>query len=528
MYDIKPSAKEVRITVGRRSVTIPIPTKITTTAYSPQTINGVEEGPIDVANRYLETIPRKSRMKILTIMTDLKAELMEYPCTRERAKEITATACDSILSLPGIDLEKVHAWNQKHMTVPSTIRERFSKDSKKSGHSREQTYVVDEYLELTTLATMMKILFPPIYMYLLWDYNTSRAGDGTKGSGYRQGKSTYVDILYNIVPRTLLEYKAYIKLQRFAEQAGSKVEVPVHHMLNEGMSSETKFEYVMGEMMIRKLPLCTLMNNHGRKNVVTHLYSAVEQMFRIGHRQRLTPKAVHGAGNENLTISESYKIPQSHSIPNQVQMEYVAGLEFMLGTLGRQVPKGEVRSLYRKLKNQPIHTTAVHAKILSSLFLCMLEEETFDIIDPPTFMGLCVIGHFLIRDEHPQLARLLVSGYKVTMEDNNPIVSPYNLRVSPLSEDRHLYGEFKYYFPFYRTTGDEDKNLMPNKKHLMLQELTSYTDYLTYTFMDYTTMTEWNPSTYILHDIARFMMAGASIIKENDNMEKLMNDEFSF
>lgn len=424
------------IVKGPKEKVVLIPVALNLTHMKPKGATSDKEGIMDAANAFFKSIPNATAARLFTeIKKQHESFLLSLTPPNDNSHELT-NAMDRVLRMKGLSFKEIRAWTAKHIEVPDNISLSFSKETLSVGHTREQTYISDEYTDLCAYAIMLKILAPFIAIY-------------HQVAKFEKVMSKNTEILKQIAlvkyPKAVINNPPYEKLSRFVEKAASNKVLPPNKVIDLGIGAEHNQEYVIA-LLLFKLPLLGVMNPK-EKNLVSHLYSAVEQTFRTDRKCSIRDKTNINPDGGTTSMVEAYKDKEPFSVAHQCYMKYASGFNQILFSLGSNVNKTLVRSYNKALQANECWFTALHENVVASVLRFYIPIAAYDIMDASTFKGLCAITAALLKQNHPELATLMLStaetvldkdGRRKKVVDHISVIRGNNVQA------------LKHHIPFYR------------------------------------------------------------------------------
>ena len=175
-------------------------------------------------------------------------------------------------------------------------------------------------------------------------------------------------------------------------------------------------------------------------------------------------------GTIEASHTEMYKDSQPYFIHDQVSMVHVAKLDNLIAQYKPQINIGNVRDQYRLLNNTSITFTNLQEAICSSLLRWVVPPDAFIIMNSTVFNGCCAVASELLKEKHPELSLLLLSGCSMGVNEETggsvAVLQPMCYKDPSRISKQNL----REMYPFW-TVADRitplNQSKLTNSKHVM-------------------------------------------------------------
>lgn len=344
--------------------------------------------------------------------------------------------------------------------------------------SRVQTYLKTDYLELASLALIMKVLLLPLGSY-------ARLHADALGIAHKEGNSYRDYILFHLIrPHAIYNTDAMQKLlgliEKLIERSKTDEGSDAVRVLEKQIPSEEIPNYILASVIIQKLSIATLIDDDADKNIITKIYNYVNNDLKTVNGADKTirdknpiPDTDSGSGDSESMI-ESYKISQDISNASRVEMDWAIST---IDKIIYQLPPSQKQYVdVNMVKDaqefmQKMYTATIKRSqiaILGYIFKTIIDPRSLDYITIDSLLNLFTVAFsYLWNSGNRHLAVLLCSVAEEVKSDEMHI----NIRsnISRLRQDTKE--ELDYYFPYKRTVNSEtDKNLAEEAIDIIAEE----------------------------------------------------------
>lgn len=349
-------------------------------------------------------------------------------------------------------------------TVPTAVNVEFDDIIIRDGlGTREQTYVRDDYIGLSSLAVIFKALLPIwshyIFIrsidiaYILRDY--------------------YVFNLIHEHP--VFSSDAFNKLQIYVDttkekQLGGGVlssarsDATPMNLAMKGINSEDLSDWLIAGIVIRKLPVSDIVEINSNSNLITNIYGFVKQKltFTPDVKSRITDK-----NSDNNAIDDEDKtstLEQYNTITSNLAPGHIVEINWYYGNVYKICKKFysdvPIKLVDRFSSNCNVlldREISYPQRVLVGWVLKKaLDPRAIPYMSKKTLVGMIALAAAVLwKNDHKYLS-LLLSGFKRIKSDNDDVIALVEFK-SRISKD--LKEELIIYYPFHnlmRTTNDQN------------------------------------------------------------------------
>jgi len=405
-YDLSPTEKQITISIKlgdyNEEFTTSVLSSLNKKILSPQVIDGVEEDVLEGANLFFKSLDDNTQRSLFEVTKSIHERLQLYPGNMDiiQACDFCHIKIKDLLDNPKLKMNHLVRWCKDNIPVPDTIDDKFTIENRRMGHTREQTYLKDEYVELTALALMLKILFPIIY-------NIQCFSASSRVISSKKARDTYLlnTITYSVFPSEITEFSGFKRLEAFVKQTTKRNTLSASKIIDDAMTTENKLRYTTSIVLLSKLILSTLLNANGKKNLASHLYSSIYQLYRVNLRMEVKTKHFSGTSGEiEYSQTEMYHDSEKYFIHDQVAMRHTGGLNNLISCYKSDIVVGSARAQYKELTSVNMHQTKIQEAIASNVLRWVVAPDAYLIMKHREFNACCVVASELIKDKYPLLA----------------------------------------------------------------------------------------------------------------------------
>ena len=416
--------------------------------YIPQDVNKLRLSPgassgkdlMEIVSRYLDTDPML-RDVLFNSAKRLFDRTVNYPRATDNADTIAEYTHELMYQVIAVmNFEHALDWVVKNTHVSKDIEEEFDETKRVKGHTKAQTYTVKQYHDVVTLGLVLKILSPLWFAYQRYIENSL-------------GYMALQRLVFNILPKPVRHLRAWGKLQEFVEQSTAPKEVRANQTLAKGITEIGKSDYVLA-MLIQRIILTTI-GHQGDKNVVSQLYSQVEQIFRLEKRKLVKPKVMvsQDQGDGEYPLMESYRDQESLAIHDKVILRYVSGIDQLILHFAKAIKVTRTRLRAQRLRSRTTRFNNLHETIAACVLRYAVPNDAYDLMSVDDFKGCCAVTSELLRDNHPELSLLMISGFEVEENTLTSMTQPVKTNMNINVLGGNIRKDIRQMFPFYNVTG---------------------------------------------------------------------------
>ena len=392
-----------------KEITYPLKSAYNKTIISGKTIDGKYEGPFDVVNKFIDTLPKSSVGALFSIFH----ELADYTSDEYDIRNITEAnrvAVIDIFQVPCMGMEDIHDWVTRTTPIPDGVNEDYN--SNKGTFTRETTYIKREYLHLVSTILVFKIIMPIVAGHLA-------ITDKLKGD-YKEAA-----LMDDIISARIKDMSGYKYLYTYVDNQITK-SIGSGNIFNADMlhrkdvNSETVRPYIFAQLLLTRFMGHTLFNLTHGSHIITTLYAHINNKARSGADKTVISKLPMSSASftkdGEATVRDSFRFKDTHDLAEKQMLEHTGNYEYYLPLLGDSLDHKEFRRLLPKMIHMPIYQSELHIIILKSVFSPLLPIIAFNIYNPQQIASLMVAAHLIMRENHPYLSMIMLSSLGMTEE----------------------------------------------------------------------------------------------------------------
>lgn len=342
-YDPQPKLSGVQIYASLRGKGDKIPFRgiLTDKSQTPQV--GREERAFDMfyhINGYWSTLTYDKREQIYDLMFKIKMLLDEIYNTEELIQELRGPIKE-LIALHDFDAVQWYLTTSGGVIVPSTVKDIYEGDTQLPG-TRAQTYIRTEYLDLITLSTILRVMYP---IFMEFVYKTQRSV-GTDMKEY---------FAYMLLDETeLIQHKSMLRLQEYiAGCLGKKSSVDLNRIIH-GTGSEEFPRHVLSTVIVKKVCCGDIRGVGDSGSLINVIWQCVSSMLtdrggssaaKVTVKRTLNANAGDDGGDSATSRLEGTKLGSELSTAD-VEMLRIAGDKpvFLAQKVDPTVPEDLVRT----------------------------------------------------------------------------------------------------------------------------------------------------------------------------------------
>lgn len=355
---------------------------------------------------------------------------------REKVADVNTApyeAVDNIVNM--MDFNDIFDYIKNHFKLqpPKHLKTVFEEQIEKDARgSRDQTYLKDDYLELATLATILKAALGPMCYY----------GDLKNDVILSTSMDYYLFIMF-IQDRKLSTYEPMIKLKKFTEklieQSDNGSFEDRKRVLERGISQEDLSIFLLGLITFQKLATATLVDDDENKNIVNRIYNYVNSKLKATNSTSKTirdkePMAdADSASGDKESMPESLRVYEDLAPGMAIEMDWASNtVEKVLSQLPAQIKDKIDMDALNDAKEftkgfEHIAIAKSNIDFLCYIFKSIMDPRSIEYIKLESIINLIAVGFgYLWGSGFKNLAILLVSAIEETpdgIESINPTIN---------------------------------------------------------------------------------------------------------
>lgn len=340
---------------------------------------------------------------------------------------------------------------------PSNLQEEFNTMIEKDARgSRVQTFLKDDYLELSSLVLIIKASIAPVYMF----------GYIKKEEIEKVNKDYILSHLYKKHP--IFESAPMQKLlgwiDKLIEQTKQGKETDDIRSIEKMLPKYEIPYYILGIILIQRVATATLIKDNASENIITNIYNYVNSKLKNSAdvsksiRNKTVLSDVDDGGEDNESLIESYRSQDKISSATIVEFNWsVSNIDRIItmmpdaqrACINKEVLE-DAKVFCKALLNTNLDST--HIFILSIIFKMIINPKSLDYIKIENIYNLIVVGFaYLWGLECRNMALLLVSNVDESSSNEFFINSTTNKSRIP----KEIKDELDTLFPYKRVINDE-------------------------------------------------------------------------
>lgn len=287
-------------------------------------------------NAYITRLSMEQQTQIYKIYEAIN-EILMFPRSALALIEELQPLCKQLLDHFDFEAVKQYIMVSPEITVPSTVRTVFQNDGTTPG-TRAQTYVRDEYIDLVTLSTILRTMYPVFVQFA--GIVGSHVGDLKDAAAYSLLQQSY-----------LFTHRSMKRITEYVEGSAERRPAADIHRVLTGVSTVDFTYQVVATVVVRKISSCNVKGDMEPASPIHVMYQMVTSLIqggREGGHNRYQPKRAPGnTGDSDENISgrfEAAKVATSLSVGDQAIMTHIGKLPVQFAQLiDKSIPQSLVQ-----------------------------------------------------------------------------------------------------------------------------------------------------------------------------------------
>jgi len=363
-----------------------------------------------ILNNYIEFKGNEFRDKLYDILLESKNVII-MQATRQELDPMPFSIVHNILNMFDFNEVKEFVTTCKYVKVPTTIPEEFDNnillDEK---GSREQTYIIDEYIELITLITILKASVGVIGLYALYkihilDKNVYK--EYLLLNFYRTHK------IFDIAPFK----KIFDSVVKLVDRMVKDNEVTAIRIIEKTLTLDLMPTYVTGLVVIQKLLVNSEVYDNDIRNTITKIYTfASDQLSLKDNNSKTKIKYYKSEDTDTGDGESSFESARSNSTINFGSIEefkvttvdpYILAKHVNLNLSNKEI--NDIISKFLIFRDNNTFTPIKESIIIASwIFKDVIDPRAFDYLEIEHISIYMAIAYkWLLVNEFNDLAFLL-------------------------------------------------------------------------------------------------------------------------
>ncbi len=332
--------------------------------------------------------------------------------------------------------------------------------------TRVQTYIKDDYLELTALVQIIKTVVGPIGQF---GYMNST----------ELGKVHNHYVLFDFIDHHIIaETRPFIKLQglieKIIETMSRSDEESAIRVIEKQVPTDELGNWVMSVAIIQKIGMSVVTDDTDTKNTITRTYNFVNNKLNNkgdtsnSIRVKKTGTDSDSSSNDPESVLESHRIVYDQSIANIVEMKW--GLQTQMNNFKLMDDKIDP-VVYQHAKEftkvlYDVKIADVQIRVLSWIFKDVIDPRAIKYVDIDTIIGsMALMFAYLWCNDFKDMALLLTA---MPVEHDGAVMINFTNNRSRLTKE--LKDELDVVFPYKKVivsnTGNREVNICEDSINL--------------------------------------------------------------
>lgn len=279
----------------------------------------------ELLNRYLDYKGEAFKEKLYLHYKEVYDMLTDFYLERDLNTSLTPPYQEFAKIFNMFDIEDIKHFltDVYHLSIPSTIQAVFDPNTEKDNKgTREQTYIQEEYVYLAALIVLVKATFPIVTRY------AEMVSSEFQNTNSKQVHLFKIYSTFDHINFSLPMEKLYSFTEKLVNEEGLSEEDIQKRVIELVMPSRDMVPFRLGQVVLHKLPLLTVVDDSNDNNIVKTIYTFIITKLKsqYGSSDSIKQKTVRketgdqdGGGNESHM--EAYKIVGDLRVGQQVLLE---------------------------------------------------------------------------------------------------------------------------------------------------------------------------------------------------------------
>lgn len=339
------------------------------------------------------------------------------------------------------------------LAPPSNLADVFDEQIEKDSRgSRVQTYLKDDYIELATVATIIKAATPTLthFAYI-------------KQKDFSPAHREYM-LFHVLKPNPICESNAMIKLQglieKLIEQTNKADDSDAIRVLEKQLPKDELPTYLLAIVVMQKICVAPLVGDDAVRNIITKVYNYVNNKLKAtGDIAKSIRSKNPMTDSESGIAGDTESFLESHRLLESIEASYRIELNWAVSDINKiiyQMPESqkkvidmvileEAKAFCKKFLDGNIERTQID--ILSTIFKTIIDPRGFDYLTMENIYNLLSVGFaYLWGIGSKNIALLLVS----QLDESSSGELSINITVNKSRLSKELREELDYYYPYKR------------------------------------------------------------------------------
>lgn len=336
---------------------------------------------------------------------------------------------------------------------PSNLADVFDEQIEKDSRgSRVQTYLKDDYLELATVATIIKVAALPLTQFAY-----------VKQKDFSPTHREYM-LFHVLKPNPICDTNSMIKLQglieKLIEQTNKDDESDAIRVLEKQLPKDELPTYLLAIVIMQKIAVAPLVGDDSGRNIITKVYNYINNKLKAtGDIAKSIRSKNPMSDSESGIAGDTESFLESHRLLESIEASYRIELNWAVSDISKilyQMPESqkkhidltileEAKVFCKKFLDGNIERAQID--MLSTIFKTIIDPRGFDYLTMENIYNLLSVGFaYLWGIGAKGLALLLVSQLDESSGEDLSI----NITVNKSRLSKELREELDYYYPYKR------------------------------------------------------------------------------
>ena len=364
-------------------------------------------------NSYIEYKGKEFRDTLYDLLVEAK-NILILQATRKELNPMPFEIVHNVLDI--FDFNDVYEFvkNSKYLNVPKNLPDKFDENIilNEKG-TREQTYLINDYIELVTLITILKSVTGIIGNYAAFKDNIL-------------SNTTYKEyILFNFfkthpIFKTRPFVKIYDSMDKLVDRMKKSDETTAIRIIERTLTLDSLTYYITAMVVIQKLLLNNELDDNDLRNTITKMHSfASAQLSLKDTGTKIRIKYFNDSDTDATEVNTSvYEDSRTNTnLPMGILVEYNLVSNDMLTLsrhLGLNVPQEIIDKYHNEFKkfitSEEYLPIEENISILSWIFKNVMDPRVFNLLDIDAIVRHMTIGFlYLVENDMLDLALMISS-----------------------------------------------------------------------------------------------------------------------
>lgn len=347
-----------------------------------------------ILNQYLRTQPDDA------FVINVLSQAFQYYDTMLNTRDLvqnTKAYIERFINAPMFDPDVVRKWVVSDVTVPSSFNKEYKDDP---NHTREQTYLASDYIDVVVLAIYMKALMPLTASYL----NNITA---------EYGKSTCELEFLKVVPKRITELPGYKMLYKYTDMFADSKTINHELLLKREISSEDRTDWLFSVLLIKRIVSGTVYNNADVQTLVSYLYRQIKNKSDNTNASFNFKDKCVGAGDATETtetsVLEKFRYKDKITVAENMMLQEAIGDGYILQAMGDLINVPEYKANSEAYIKSAPSPTELQLNLCKMVLMPYISHHALWLVTQEELLRKLMLAHMLIREKHPLISLLIIA-----------------------------------------------------------------------------------------------------------------------